>query len=340
MSEQSVNPMPESADADSPAEGTLDEAVQAEIKRLNERAEVTKAPTKAPAEDKADEDNADDDNAVEEGADAEDAESEDEDGEQSPELVEAEYEGKKYKVPAELKDALLRQADYSRKTAEVAEARKSVEAYAKQASELFFAGEEFVKAKGYLSMVERQIVDTEQNTDWAALRRDDVLEFSARSAELQRLQQHRDAVAGHVERHKAVYANAAQEQTQRQIQEGQRILKEILPEWSSSVASSIGTAARVAGVRLETLQALNDGFDPHALAWIANLHAKAQKFDALQSGKAAAMEKVKAAPPVVKAGAATSQQRNSAEQMGKRLRSTGNVHDAVAYELALMSKRR
>lgn len=47
---------------------------------------------------------------------------------QAEELVDVEYEGKTHKVPASLKDALLRQADYTRKTTEVAEQRKAVEA--------------------------------------------------------------------------------------------------------------------------------------------------------------------------------------------------------------------
>lgn len=42
-------------------------------------------------------------------------------------LVEIEYEGKKAKVPSELKDAFLRHADYTRKTQEVAEARRLIE---------------------------------------------------------------------------------------------------------------------------------------------------------------------------------------------------------------------
>lgn len=48
------------------------------------------------------------------------------------EEVEVEYEGKAYKVPPALKDALLRQADYTKKTMTVAEERKAVEARAKQ----------------------------------------------------------------------------------------------------------------------------------------------------------------------------------------------------------------
>lgn len=50
-------------------------------------------------------------------------------------LEEIEHEGKKHRVPKELKDAFLRQSDYTRKTQEVAEARKQVEQTWRQAQE-------------------------------------------------------------------------------------------------------------------------------------------------------------------------------------------------------------
>lgn len=45
-----------------------------------------------------------------------------------PEVEEVEFEGKKYTLPKEIKPALLRQADYTRKTQEVAEIRRAAEA--------------------------------------------------------------------------------------------------------------------------------------------------------------------------------------------------------------------
>lgn len=44
------------------------------------------------------------------------------------ELVDIEYDGETYKLPPKLKDALLRQADYTKKTMEVAEQRKEIAA--------------------------------------------------------------------------------------------------------------------------------------------------------------------------------------------------------------------
>ena len=51
-----------------------------------------------------------------------------EEGEGETDTAEVELNGEKYKVPAALKDAFLMQADYTRKTQEVAEVRKTAEA--------------------------------------------------------------------------------------------------------------------------------------------------------------------------------------------------------------------
>ena len=47
--------------------------------------------------------------------------------EASPEFHEIEFEGKTYQVPPELKDALLRQSDYTKKTTEVSERQRAIE---------------------------------------------------------------------------------------------------------------------------------------------------------------------------------------------------------------------
>jgi hypothetical protein len=47
--------------------------------------------------------------------------------EAQPEFQEIEYEGKTYQVPPELKDAILRQTDYTKKTTEVSERQRAIE---------------------------------------------------------------------------------------------------------------------------------------------------------------------------------------------------------------------
>ena len=77
------------------------------------------------------EENFDQPQSEEEQTDSEDVTDEDPEAEESDneeeELEEAEFEGKRYNLPKELKSALLRQSDYTKKTQEVAELRKKVE---------------------------------------------------------------------------------------------------------------------------------------------------------------------------------------------------------------------
>lgn len=90
------------------------------------------------------------------------------------EAEEVEYEGKKYKLPKELKDALLRHADYTRKTQEVAASRKEIEAMKAQVQQIAQATDEEITARGRLA----QIHDTLQQyeaVDWARLEQDDPL---------------------------------------------------------------------------------------------------------------------------------------------------------------------
>lgn len=64
----------------------------------------------------------------------------------TPELSQVEYEGKTYQLPPELKDALLRQADYTKKTMEVADTRKSIEAKLAEVDQLSTASKEQIEA--------------------------------------------------------------------------------------------------------------------------------------------------------------------------------------------------
>lgn len=66
--------------------------------------------------------------------------------EANPEDAEIEYEGEKFKVPAKLKDAFLRQSDYTKKTMEVAETRRSLEAQKAEVEQLSTASQEQIDA--------------------------------------------------------------------------------------------------------------------------------------------------------------------------------------------------
>lgn len=78
-----------------------------------------------------------DDQTTDDGVEGDEPEDQPEAAE--PDLEEIDWEGKKLRIPAELKPALMRQEDYTRKTQEVAETRKALEAQGRQQAESFEA---------------------------------------------------------------------------------------------------------------------------------------------------------------------------------------------------------
>ena len=85
------------------------------------------------------------------------------------ELDETEYEGKTYKVPKEIKDALLRQSDYTRKTQELAEIRKAAEFERQSIAAAKEADEAADELKSDLRTVDKALKSFE-NVDWSCSR--------------------------------------------------------------------------------------------------------------------------------------------------------------------------
>ncbi len=77
---------------------------------------------------------------------------------------EIEFEGEKHKVPRLLKDAFLRQADYTRKTQELARERESVQALRQQVEQ---ARDAEIDARANVIAIDRQLADY-STIDWAA----------------------------------------------------------------------------------------------------------------------------------------------------------------------------
>lgn len=78
-----------------------------------------------------------------------------------PEEVEVEYEGKTYKLSPELKDALLRQSDYTKKTMELADQRKAFETRSKQLETFETLTKERVEGFRSLAKIQAQIEQIE-----------------------------------------------------------------------------------------------------------------------------------------------------------------------------------
>lgn len=110
--------------------------------------------------------------------------------EDSPELVDVEYEGEQFKLPPKLKDALLRQSDYTKKTMEVAELRKAVEAKQAEIETVHKATNDDFAAVVGIRTLEAQI-EQYSNLDTSGWTQEDI--NSAR-LDLQELTRQRDSL--------------------------------------------------------------------------------------------------------------------------------------------------
>lgn len=110
-------------------------------------------------------------------------------------LEEVEFEGKTFNVPKEIKDGLLRHADYTRKTQEVAEIRKTVEARQSAVQQTEQLQAAFAQDIAHLGALNDRLAPYEKVQDWPTYLRTGGAEAQAHYAEMQALRGERDAFA-------------------------------------------------------------------------------------------------------------------------------------------------
>ena len=154
------------------------------------------------------------------------------------EFDEVEYEGKKYSLPKELKDALLRQSDYTRKTQEVAEQRKSIESQQAQIKQAYEVQQRNIQEYSQLIGIDQQIKRYE-NVDWNAFSDQDPVEAQKAWFQYQQLQQSRNGLANQISQRENQRQVEAQQMSARQIEEGQKVLQREIKGWSPDMAKEI-----------------------------------------------------------------------------------------------------
>lgn len=137
---------------------------------------------------------------------------------------EIEHKGKKYKVP---KGAALMQADYTRKTQEVAELRKRFEALTTQASEI---SEVERTAQAGAALIDQQLAQFD-DIDWASWRQQDPIAAMQAQMDLQTLQQQKAELAGRYTAAQSRRLALAQQESATRLAEGQKVLVEKIPDW-------------------------------------------------------------------------------------------------------------
>ena len=226
----------------------------------------------------------------------------------------------------ELLKGYSRTADYTRKTQEIAETRKMVEADRAKIEEAAKLRDTYAQR---LSVIE-QMLNQDFGEDLATLKETDPIGYAVRVAEQS-------------EREKQLAAVRAEQQRlaqQQQAEQGERLkahlateaqkLAEAIPELSDPAkGQAIRTDIRNYAQKL--------GFSEQELAQVYDSRAvtalyKAMQYDKLVSGKGGATKKVNLAPRMLKPGTSTPETRTSQEvkNMRGRLKKSGRAKDAAA----------
>lgn len=243
-------------------------------------------------------------------------------GDGQDDAEEVEFEGKAYKVPKELKDALLRQADYTQKTQAVAEQRKAVEERAQLLEQRErVMGMAFDKAVE-LREVQNRLAQFDQ-IDWQSLAQNDPAQATQLNIAYQQLQREAQKKYGELQQVQTASQQLTENQRQQMLADAEKDLKARLPSFNAEVAAQIKVAAREYGI---TDQELNAVMDPR---YVHVLH-DAMKWRALQAEKPKAMQKVVQAPKAIKPQAAQPKQRTNQAALD-RLKKNGRVEDLAAF---------
>lgn len=235
---------------------------------------------------------------------------------------EVEFEGKAYKVPKGIKEALLRQADYTKKTQEVAEQRKAVEERAQALeqqqrvmAQTFDKAVEFREAQKRLTQFEQ--------IDWYTLAQNDPTQATQLNIAYQQAQRDAQAKYGEWKQAEQQTQQLSEQNRQQMLAKAEQELKTRLPDFSPKVAEKITKAAKEYGI---TDQELNALIDPR---YVHVLH-DAMKWRALQAEKPKAMQKVAEAPKAIKPQAAQPKPRTN-QAAFDRLKRNGRVEDLAAF---------
>lgn len=241
-------------------------------------------------------------------------------------LVEVEFEGKLRKVEPEIKDALMRQADYTRKTMELAEHRKMFQQQQQQAVLQEAFQKESAPDTAALAKLEAQI-DQFKQMNWAEMDTDTIVR--ARQA-LDQIKEQRDEVKAKLDAKRDEFMQQVSRSREQLLQQGAEFLKKTIPAWGEVAQKDSAQAALSVGF---TKEEVSNFMDPRAvhLAW------KAAQWDKLQAAKPSAAQKVKTAPPVAKPGSAATTESTASKaymESRQRLKKSGSMQDAIATLLA------
>ena len=265
---------------------------------------------------------------VVEEVEEEETEVEEEELEEEPQRFVVKAAGEEKEVTLdELMQGYQLGADYTKKTQEVAEQRKAVEAEAKAIIEAKQVRDTYAQR---LQAIEQFLTGNQDRPeDLAAMKENDPIGYAVKVAELTEKKEQLAQVRAEQQRLAQQQQAEQQQEMAKFVQQEAQKLSQVLPEFSDptkgeQLRSEIRNYGKSAGFTDAELSQVYDS--RHVLM----LH-KAMMYDKLQKSKPAVNKKVAQAPKMVKSGTKVKEgNRDVRKQQLNKLKQTGKVRDAAA----------
>ena len=225
----------------------------------------------------------------------EEAEQESEETQESEELVEVEFNGQLFEAPKAIAEALMKNADYTQKTQEVAARRKEVEVITET---LGATRKQFEFAQSVQpDLLKAQMLEQEANNFQQHLK-DNIDALSSTDIEkirmaMQDRREQRDEIVRSLQQKEAEFQQAQEQSREELLKKGTEVLRSKIPGWGEESQKQLREYALLSGFTEQEVAGLIDPRQVETL-W------KARQYDELQKGKAAAVKTVQSAP-VIKA---------------------------------------
>ena len=162
------------------------------------------------------------------------------DGAETPddESEEVEHEGRKYVIPKALKSALMMQADYTRKTQEVAETRRALEAQQAQIQQQAQTQREYLQDAAKIVALNEQIQQFDQ-VDWNTLNEQDPVKAQQLWINYSRLKDARNDALGQLQQKEQQRALQAQQEAAKRLEESNAALSREIKGWGPELAGKL-----------------------------------------------------------------------------------------------------
>ncbi|GKS86484.1 hypothetical protein AVMA1855_20050 [Acidovorax sp. SUPP1855] len=188
-------------------------------------------------------------------------------GEQSPpesDEEEVDYNGEKYRLPKKLKDALLRQSDYTKKTQEVAELRRQTEEQQsrlqqeqRQVQETVQRQQANIQAYAHVAAIDQRLQQYQQ-VNWQALNAENPQEAQRLWFDFQQAKDARSQLVNQISQHEQQLTLQQQQAMRSRLEQSKAALSREIKDWTPEKASQIASYAKSMGFSDNDLATITD----------------------------------------------------------------------------------